>query len=407
MYAMCSIISKNYLAHARTLAQSFLRHHPTGKAFILLTDEGEGQIPAQGEPFEWVYVRDIGLPDADSLRFRYDVVEFNTAVKPFLMEYLFVSRGVDKLVYLDPDILITQRMDELFRLMDRTSIVLTPHILTPMKDDGLRPSETDLLQAGIYNLGFLALTRSAEAMRLLGWWKARLLAYCLMKPESGYHVDQRWMDFVPALFENVHILKSCGYNAAYWNLHERTVASEDGMFLVNGEPLLFYHFSGFTADLSQISRHQTRFSWEQVPGLRPLFLQYARRLAENGHATLSSLGYTYGFFDNQVRIPPFVREVYRKLGEEAKRFGNPFATLDPGGFYQWLFFPQRSPTGLPRLLHEIYETRPDLQRAFPSPTGAQRGEFLKWARPFIPLEYGVEPKLWNPVMDVAMTRPFG
>ncbi|RUS44225.1 group 1 glycosyl transferase [Cohnella sp. AR92] len=401
---MCTIIAKNYLAHARTLAQSFLQHHPSGKAFVLLTDEGEGHVNDQGEPFEWISVRDIGLPDANALRFRYTLLEFNTAVKPFLMDYLIRQRGADKLVYFDPDILILQRMDELFRLMDRTSIVLTPHILAPMPDDRLYPSEKDVLQAGVYNLGFIAVTNTPETLRMLAWWKERLLVYCLAEPENGYFVDQRWMDMAPALFEGVHIEKSPGYNAAYWNLHERAIAYEDGMFLANGKPLSFYHFSGFTADLSRISRHSNRYEWPAFPNLRALFQLYANRLAANGHARFSQLRYTYGFFDNQVRIPPIARSIYRQLGHGAQRFGNPFSTLTPDGFYQWLFFPQQTPTFLPRLLNEIYESRPDIRRVFPDPAGTQRKPFLKWAKEFIPIEYGVDSAVWNPVMDAAATR---
>ena len=32
--------------------------------------------------------------------------------------------------------------------------------------------------------------------------------------------DQRWIDFVPSLFDHF-ILKDPTYNVAYWNLHER------------------------------------------------------------------------------------------------------------------------------------------------------------------------------------------
>ena len=37
------------------------------------------------------------------------------------------------------------------------------------------------------------------------------------------HYDQRWLDLVPALFDDVHIVRDPGCNVAYWNLPERYV----------------------------------------------------------------------------------------------------------------------------------------------------------------------------------------
>ena len=56
--------------------------------------------------------------------------------------------------------------------------------------------------------------------------------------------DQRWVDFAPSFFDHF-ILKDPTYNVAYWNLHERDLEWTDGRYLVNGQPLTFFHFSGF------------------------------------------------------------------------------------------------------------------------------------------------------------------
>jgi hypothetical protein len=51
---ICTIIAKNYIAHARVLAQSHKEHHPEGTCYVLVIDDTEGYIDASLEPFELV-----------------------------------------------------------------------------------------------------------------------------------------------------------------------------------------------------------------------------------------------------------------------------------------------------------------------------------------------------------------
>ncbi|KAI9549236.1 hypothetical protein GHT06_007331 [Daphnia sinensis] len=58
--------------------------------------------------------------------------------------------------------------------------------------------------------------------------------------------DQRWIDLVPAFFDNVGILRSPRLNVATWNLRRRVLEGSVAEGLrVNGEALGFYHFTGF------------------------------------------------------------------------------------------------------------------------------------------------------------------
>ena len=61
--AMCTIIAKNYIASARSLAQSFLKLHPTHKCYVLIVDNFEGYIDPNEEQFEIVRLRDLGIQE--------------------------------------------------------------------------------------------------------------------------------------------------------------------------------------------------------------------------------------------------------------------------------------------------------------------------------------------------------
>jgi glycosyltransferase involved in cell wall biosynthesis len=380
--SICTIVSKNYLAHARCLVDSFLDHHPQGRAFVLLVDRPEGYFDPGKERFTTVPVEELQIADFRVLSFRYTLLELCTAVKPFFLEFLFRSFGLEKLCYFDPDILICGSLDEVAAGLETSGILLTPHILDFL-EDGYYPDELDILQAGTFNLGFIGLSRHAGLERFLSWWQRKLLLHCTAEEGSGLFVDQRWIDLVPSLFEGVHILRDPSYNVAYWNLAHRTVTREGGTRMINGVPLKFFHFSGFVPeDIRQVSKHQNRVTLGDVPGLGPLFVEYRDTLLARGYDTVKAWPNAFGSFDNGVAIPDSARRAYRGVDPEGTRWRNPFSTTGPASFFEWLNQPALAgPGGLPLITHlalQIYRERPDLQRAFPDVLDRDRGAYAAW-----------------------------
>ena len=199
MVPIVTIGSKNYLAHIRTLALSYLQFHPDGQVFVCLVDQVDGYFDPANEPFITILADTLPIPNWQHFAFKYTILELNTAVKPFLLSVLFETYKLDKLVYFDPDIVLYRPLDDLEHLLDRYGVVLTPHILEPLNDNAT-PSEIDLLQAGIYNLGFVAFSQRTNLSQLLKWWQARLYDHCIRDVAHGLFVDQRWMDFAPVMF---------------------------------------------------------------------------------------------------------------------------------------------------------------------------------------------------------------
>ncbi|GAB4487479.1 MAG: hypothetical protein OHK006_16700 [Thermodesulfovibrionales bacterium] len=166
--AACTIISKNYLCFARTLARSFRRHHPDIDFFVLLVDRIDGCFDPESEEFSLVRLDQLdNLPDRQELCFRYNVIELSTAAKPFLLEYLFRAYTLDRLLYIDPDIYVLRPLDAVYRMLDDHEIVLTPHVTRPMPADDDVPHEITFLLHGVYNLGFIGLSGGAVSARFL------------------------------------------------------------------------------------------------------------------------------------------------------------------------------------------------------------------------------------------------
>lgn len=411
--AACTIISKNYIALARTLADSFHQFHPDIPFFVLLVDRIDGHFQPESERFYLVDLDALDIPDNDNFCFKYNILELNTAVKPYFLSHLFEKFKIKKLIYFDPDILILEKVSSLFELLDTYSIILIPHITEPLEDN-FRPSELDLLQAGTYNLGFIALGATSTTRKLLSWWQQRVYEQCLLAPDRGMHVDQKWMDLVPGLFGHVFIMREPGYNVAYWNLHSRAIDLLDNRVRVNREPCYFFHFSGFDPlNISMVSKHQNRFTLGDLGQAVYLFEQYRDLLLANGHAETKKWPYAFGFFDNGARIPDIARLMYHALGAERKKFGNPFSTTSAQSFFRWLNEPVSRDPGdnITRLWYEIYCKRPDVRQVCPDVFGKHREAFLQWILTSGKKEHQIDdqlvPNRATPSPVTAMRGPGG
>ena len=323
--AICTIIAKNYIAAARTLCRSYLALHPQDRCFVLIVDEFGGYINPLEECFEVVSLEDLRIPDAPSFCFKYDVTELCTAVKPTLLKYLLREKGVDKLLYIDPDILITGPLEGLYERMEAHDIVLTPHLDTDYPEDGLRPNDANIMACGMFNLGFIGVSGRESVMPFLDWWEKKLYDKCIADPYNVYFVDQKFVDFVPSLFDSYFIEKDTGYNVAYWNLHSRRISRDGAMWKCNGGPLHFFHFSGYSPDRPDIiSKYMTRYRSSDRADLQPLFALYRKLLLENGHEQAKGWRYTFNFFKTGEFIPPEVRVSYRNSAARWQIYGNPF-----------------------------------------------------------------------------------
>jgi hypothetical protein len=311
-FTICTIIAKNYIAFARTLCSSFLKYHPEGRCHVLIIDDYRGYIDPAREEFEIVGLKDLGIADLEKFCFRYNVVELATACKPFLLEFLLAHGAGEKLLYLDPDILVTAPLDDLYWMLDGSDIIVTPHLDRDFPDDGLKPDDSVVMTHGVFNLGFIGVKKCENTLRFLGWWRGKLSSKCLIDYGRGYFVDQKFMDLAVTLFRNISIVADPGYNVSYWNLHSRKISSSGDEWRCNDARLYFYHFSSFRPENPDVmSTHQNRFVLAHMPELKRLYCDYARIVMENGYSDMRSWPYAFNFFSNGEGINNPIRKVYR------------------------------------------------------------------------------------------------
>lgn len=377
----CTIIAKNYVAQARVLARSFAEHHPDGRFWTLIIDDFADHIDPAREPFEVLTPSDIDCEPFADMAIRYNVLELSTAVKPWLLRQLMreVSGPV---TYLDPDIQVFASLEKLEELALAHGVVLTPHNSEPIPADGRRPSQIDIMIAGVYNLGYISLAPSDEIDKLLDWWSDRLRRDCRVDPVYGYFVDQRWFDLAPGFVSDYAIMRDPQYNVAYWNLHSRDLAHDGECYTVDGRPLAFFHFSGFDPEQPEIlSRHQDRVDVARDPVLRRILEEYSAAARREGYAAAHRWPYTFDALPDGTRLDPVVRKLFIDAEARGELSVSPFTPEGAKAFLAWLGEPAPgAPAGVHRLLAHLYGTRVDLQRAFPDLSGPDLGRLLSWTR---------------------------
>ena len=392
--AVVTIASANYLPFVKTLMQSVRDTNPDYRRYLVLVDEDDLDEPSSKDLFEVIKARSLQIDTFDDMTIRYDVMELNTAVKPFAIDWLFDNTDCSSVIYLDPDIYVYRPLHEIERIFrDGASVIVTPHLTKPL-EDGKKPNDEHMLQAGVFNLGFIAVSREAEARAFVAWWGRRLKEACHADFAKNQFTDQRWIDLAPCYLSALHVLRSPAYNVAYWNLIQRPVSTKRNSIFFDGEELAFFHFSGLQFNApTVVSKHQDRLKWKDITLLHPLFRKYRQQLKLNGWSAKPARGYAYDRVGD-VQIAPIVRQLFRDLYPQSlagisinDEFIIALCNQSAG-----LRVDQKGQITV--LMYKVWLERPDLQTSYPLRSPESIDEFVLWFRATAEREYAIDPRLF-------------
>lgn len=327
--------TKSYMPKARVLARSVKKLHPEYWFCLLFSDSLPEGFNLDEEPFDEVLkIEDLGIDNLDSWSFKHNIVELCTAVKGTALVNLLKRPDTEAVFYLDPDIWVLNTLTPLEEMFRESDVLLTPHLLHPEDDKWLIHGNeiVTTLAHGIYNLGFIGVKNSPEGLRFAQWWAKRLLYFCYDDVPLGLFTDQRWCDFVPAFFPTTHIVRDVGCNVATWNIRYRPITKEGDVYLAGGEPLRFYHFTGFDSG-DNFNELLTRFA-KGYPAAFELWGGYGEMLSLHGHDDPDLHHWAFATFDNGQEIPKRARQVYRTNSDMQQQYPQPNKTSG-NSFYQW------------------------------------------------------------------------
>ena len=175
-----------------------------------------------------------------SVKATRSIIEYYFTLSPCLPIYILEKFQVPHICSMDADILMLANPENLFKYLQNSSIVITPHKFSAE----LRAKE----KYGIYNVSFQIFKNDKVGMACLQKWREQCIAWCgdYVDSDTGFFADQKYLDQWPEDYkENVTILDDEVSGLAPWNINRFKISYQHNTFYSNGKPIIFYHFHGF------------------------------------------------------------------------------------------------------------------------------------------------------------------
>lgn len=240
MRYFCTYFDRHYVSRALALYNSLVACQEHFHIFMLCMDEEAASSLSQLALPRVTVNRLLELEQTNSALLetkgqRSRIEYYYTCGPSYLLYILQRHREVDVLTYLDADLFFFSSPEPIFQEMGNSSIGLIEH----------RFKQESLKRFGIFNVGWVSFRSDADGLTCLRWWAERCIEWCYDRIEGSRFADQKYLDEFPCRFKGVKIIRHPGANLAPWNLSRHRISNQAQAVLVDGQPLIFFHFHGF------------------------------------------------------------------------------------------------------------------------------------------------------------------
>jgi hypothetical protein len=238
----CTLFDSNYLPRGLALCDSLRNYEPDATLYVFCMDERTKEVLDRLALPNVVTVAldELEHHDPELLSVKSDrtPLEYCWTATPSVCLYcLDRDPSLDMITYLDADVFFYSSAQPLFDELGDDAVMIVPHRYAP---------ETAHLEetSGIYNVELVTFRRDDDGLEALQWWHDRCIEWCYYRHEDGKLGDQKYLDDWPERFRRVHMLDHVGGGLAPWNVNRYALSTTGGAPMVDGVPLVFYHFHG-------------------------------------------------------------------------------------------------------------------------------------------------------------------
>lgn len=242
IYHFCTYFDRNYLCHGLALYHSLRQACPEFRLWVLCMDqETHGILVHMAlSNMELIGLGDFERGDNELKEAKKNrtKIEYYFTCTPSLP--LFILNNfpeVDLITYVDADIYFFNNPAPVFKEISNHSIGIVEHRFSAQ-------NEKNRIH-GTYNVGWLSFRRDKNSLDCLDWWRQSCNRWCYDHIEGNRFGDQKYMDDWPKRFKGVVILRNKGANVAPWNIANYKICVDRNKALIDGQPLIFFHFHGF------------------------------------------------------------------------------------------------------------------------------------------------------------------
>ena len=263
MKHFCTISTQSHLYKAKALADSL--SNSGSHLHVLIVDALELH-PTQSNVSYYSLKSiqsEIGLKLISKYQKQPDKLRWG--LKSVFMMLLLES--IEQVIYVDNDIWFYNDPSFLFELLNNNDIILTPHFYDTNPQTNQNWLEANF-KVGLYNAGFLGANKNA--INALKWWSEACYYHIKKSYWRALFDDQKYLDLLPIMFDNVIILKHKGCNLAGWNYlwYQLNRNSDQSVLIENKYPLIFIHFA--ETSLVHFSREDNFLNKEYISYINSL-----------------------------------------------------------------------------------------------------------------------------------------
>jgi len=241
----CTYFDRNYLIKGLALIDSLKKHSESDfKLFVVCMDEVTRIILEKLNIKEVVTIPMHLIEQGDTAllatKENRSVVEYLWTTTPtIILRVIEHHPEIDILTYLDADLFFYGSPEPLYSELGSKSVLIHEHRFPPH----LKYLEKN----GIFNVGLLCFKNDRAGLEVLRNWRDRCLEWCYDRHEDSKFGDQGYLNAWPSLFPSVLVTQNIGVGVAPWNhLQYSYSCIADGQVMVNGVPLMVYHYHSFT-----------------------------------------------------------------------------------------------------------------------------------------------------------------
>jgi hypothetical protein len=238
----CAYFDHRYFDRGMAMYQSLMRHCPQARLFVLCLSDACYDAMVRLAPPRLVPIRladfEAGNERLAAAKADRSLIEYYFTCTASLMDWLLRTwPEIEVMTYLDGDLYFYSGPKDIFHAFEGHSALIIGHRFPPpMKKQEIY---------GLYNVGWISFRRDTDGLACLAWWRDRCLEWCHDRLEGERFADQKYLDRFTELFRGVLVLDHPGANLAAWNMGSHQLQEQAGHILVDGAPLVFFHFHNF------------------------------------------------------------------------------------------------------------------------------------------------------------------
>ncbi len=233
---------QGYLARGVLMLESLIRHAPDAPISLIFHDPLVRQVVTAelGDRINLISQQIIldHFPALKAIRDSRAPWPFYATLKPAIMLYIAERHALPGqwVASVDSDTFFYSDPTPGYENLRNSQIAITPHRFSTDVKHGFR--------YGHFNAGFVMCRQGEIGQNCMRDWLNDCLQSCDPKGQFGAYMNQGYLNAWPTRYRRVRLLAKPTINLAPWNVGNHVISEGKSGPLVDGVPVIFYHFSG-------------------------------------------------------------------------------------------------------------------------------------------------------------------